>query len=808
MDVFKAIPGLLQYNLPMMICCDQIEGIIRSKNRSEVMGNFMQSMMDLLGELPVQIVLSSFKDSWEGHLGITAGFTSFKAFNMRVRQPLFTLESLKTHQAIRLVTSRLDSWPEKPVDKPLTWPFDEADLKQIVIDQVPTPRGLIQNCASRFDAWLETDRDKVIPPDKTGPRPIIVSPEPAFLREWNEEIEAIKRNPERSVGQLTEERLYHGVLEALKLALSAQRMRPFGGVRIVDVQDKAIKSTVAAKKYGARVKLAGGPGEEAQSVVVALTTLEAAKSFSFYFRALGEASLKDAGALLIHPRRDLNLGPKAQVFVDSEKKKGRFRLLALEDYPLTYQALEAFVALLVRAEGRELILNGVTMTPEDCRDLVIKTGVIDNLDLFKMLGHAKKAGAKSESAHASASSGAGAQDQAQAKATTAGAGSAAATTGGTTPSPEGTKESSGSKGTTPPPPPKEETVDHSEWASVKLAEAVKKLKVMGQEVEPAGFDIGPTFVRLQVVPLGKTNFQVVKNKATDLRITLGLKVVPIIGSQPGCISIDIQRPDRATVRLAATLANAPKDLAGLPAFPVGQDVAGETHWLNLAEPSDCHLLVAGTTGSGKSEFLRAAVGALAARLAPDQLQFLLIDPKRVTFNLTRPSPYLRSPVSHDIDEALPLIQECMAEMDRRYAILQERQLTNVDQLPKELLPRIVVVIDEFASFLEDKESKRTITALLKRIGAMARAAGIHLVLATQRPDKDVVTPVLRENLPGRIALHVTNKAGSDLILGAPEAENLLGKGDLFWKKGGELLRLQSPFVTQAELESLLRITAI
>ncbi|MEJ7638390.1 MAG: FtsK/SpoIIIE domain-containing protein [Singulisphaera sp.] len=186
------------------------------------------------------------------------------------------------------------------------------------------------------------------------------------------------------------------------------------------------------------------------------------------------------------------------------------------------------------------------------------------------------------------------------------------------------------------------------------------------------------------------------------------------------------------------------------------------------------------------------------------MQFVLIDPKRVTFNLKGASPYLKSPVAHGLDEALPLIQACMAEMDRRYRILEERKLANVSELPPELLPRIVVVIDEFASFLEDKESKKVVTALLKRIGAMARAAGIHLIVSTQRPDKDVVTPLLRENLPGRIALKVASKAGSDLILGSPDAEHLLGRGDLFWKTGGELRRLQSPFVSQSDLERTLR----
>ncbi len=794
MDVLKAIPVLFQHKQPIMICCDQIEGISQSDNRGDLIGHFTQSLMDLLQGLPVQIVLSCFKDTWEGKQGITAGFNAFKAFNMRVRQPFFNLESLKGDQAVRLVAGRMASWSEHPTDKPATWPFDEVDLRKTVVEHLPTPRGLIQVCAHLFDEWCESDRTGKIPPPlvPVGVGPIIIDHGPAFLIEWREEIDEIKSNPERSVSRQSEDQLYRGVLEALKLAQSTQRMRSFGGVRIVDIEDKLMKQTPTSRRPAARVTMAGGQGEPTQNLVVALTTIEAANAFNFYFNALGEVSKSDVGALLIHPRRDLNLGKVAQAFIEKEKKNGRFRLMALEDHPLTYQALEAFVSLLKRAEGQELILNGVTMTPEDCRDLVIKTGVIDNLDLFKMLGQSKKPTAKPEAAAASASNGASSQP-----------------TGSLDPKPSGgsvTPQPSGAESQTKvEPPPKPPAADHSAWAGEKLDQAVRKLKLLGQEVQADGFEVGPTFARLRVVPLGRTNFQTVKNKAVDLRISLGLKVVPIVGSQAGCISIDIQRPDRATVSLADALAGAPSSLAGVPSFPVGQDVAGQTHWLNLAEPSDCHLLVAGTTGSGKSEFLRAAVAALASRMGPDRVQFLLIDPKRVTFNLGRPSPYLRAPVAHGIDEALPLIKECMAEMDRRYAILEERKLSNVSELPAELLPRIIVVIDEFAGFLEDKESKKVVNALLRRIGAMARAAGIHLILSTQRPDKDVVTPVLRENLPGRIALSVSSKAGSDLILGSPEAEHLLGKGDLFWKKGGELLRLQSPFVTQADLERLLRV---
>ena len=782
LKVIQAIPALFGHDRPMMICCDQIEGILIGNN-SDAINRWTGSLMDLLQAVPVQIVLSCFLDRWNEFAK-----SGFGAFQMRVRKPVFRLEALKPEQAIRLVRSRMATWPGRSADRPPTWPLVEASIAQVVLDSAPTPRGLIQACGTKLNGWIEEGRVDEIRLD--GER-VDVDPAILFLQEWNREIDSIRQDPERSADYLPEDRLYLGVFEALKLAQSAQRMREFGGVRIVDVRDKAIKAAAPARRPGAWVVLAAGPGEAAQTVVVALTKLEASKSFSFYFKALFDSSGDPvAGAVLIHPKRDLDLGAKTRAGFEAAQKAGKLRLMPLEDYPLTYHSTECLATFLDRANARELVINDVTLSAEDCRDLVIRTGVIDNLDLFKMLGGWRRPAAKT-----SPSAGAGSSARAR------------PSEGSSPPPPEPEPaQAARPEATEPSPPPGADSAAAvlDAWAEKKLAAAVKKLVLLGQGVEPDGFEVGPTFARLRVRPVGKTNFKGVCNKAVDLRISLGLEVVPIVGSQAGCISIDVQRPDRAVVSLAAALADPPMDLAGMPAFPVGHDVAGRAHWLNLADPSDCHLLVAGTTGSGKSEFLRATIAALAARLGPDRLQFILIDPKRVTFNLKGASPYLKSPVAHGLDEALPLIQACMAEMDRRYRILEERKLSNVSELPHELLPRIVVVIDEFASFLEDKESKKVVTALLKRIGAMARAAGIHLIVSTQRPDKDVVTPLLRENLPGRIALRVASKAGSDLILGSPDAEHLLGRGDLFWKTGGELRRLQSPFVSQAELERTLR----
>jgi S-DNA-T family DNA segregation ATPase FtsK/SpoIIIE len=339
-----------------------------------------------------------------------------------------------------------------------------------------------------------------------------------------------------------------------------------------------------------------------------------------------------------------------------------------------------------------------------------------------------------------------------------------------------------------------------------LKAVADKLKSWGQPVEPAGLDIGPTFARLKVRPLNQTSVAKVRNWARDLRVNLGLDDLPLVADQAGFISIDVRRPDRQTVPFAGVPKSAPPDWNGRPAFPVGVDVGGRCHWLDLAGPSTCHLLVAGTTGSGKSEFLKAMLAGLAARLGPLDLHFLLIDPKRVTFNLSGASPYLPHPVAHTVEEALPLVQECFRETERRYALLEARRLEHVGQLRgSEALPRWVVVMDEFADLMADRDAKKELETTLKRIGALARAAGIHLVLATQRPEAGVVTPLLRANLPTRVCLRVDGERNSTLILDEPGGQHLLGRGDLFWKRGGGLLRLQSPFVGREELETILRV---
>ena len=226
MNVLKAIPALFGHQQPMMICCDQIEGILQSEKKADLIVTLSQSLMDLLQSLPAQIVLSCFKDSWQDHVFRN----TLNAFQMRVQQPIFDLEAMKPNQAIRLIAGRMTGWPEHLADKPSIWPFAEATIRHLVTRYAPTPRGLIQDCARQFDEWCEGDRNgEITPPPTPGPKPGPKDHTRAFLAEWADEIEEIKSSPERAVGQIAEDRLYRGVLEALKLAHSAQRSATSAG---------------------------------------------------------------------------------------------------------------------------------------------------------------------------------------------------------------------------------------------------------------------------------------------------------------------------------------------------------------------------------------------------------------------------------------------------------------------------------------------------------------------------------------------------------------------------------------------------
>jgi DNA segregation ATPase FtsK/SpoIIIE, S-DNA-T family len=337
-------------------------------------------------------------------------------------------------------------------------------------------------------------------------------------------------------------------------------------------------------------------------------------------------------------------------------------------------------------------------------------------------------------------------------------------------------------------------------------ELVTTLQSFGINVDYHGATVGPAFIRVKLKPHLGVKINALLKLSADLQVQLGLGNPPLIAPQAGYVSIDLPRPDRQIANFEEYIL--PQLLS--PTVPVkiaiGLSIEGKLVEADLSDPNTCHFLVGGTTGSGKSEFLRSLLLSLLYRHSPQHLKIALVDPKRVTFPEFEKMPWLYSPIVKDSDRAIALMEELVAEMESRYQQFEKAgcaDLSTYNLRSTKILPRIVCIFDEYADFMAEKEIRKALELSIKRLGAMARAAGIHLIIATQRPEASVVTPIIRANLPGRVALRTASEADSTIVLGGKQttAAYLLGKGDLLYQIGAQQHRLQSLFATTIQLPS-------
>jgi hypothetical protein len=320
---------------------------------------------------------------------------------------------------------------------------------------------------------------------------------------------------------------------------------------------------------------------------------------------------------------------------------------------------------------------------------------------------------------------------------------------------------------------------------------------------------GPAFVRYFIDTEPGVRPDRIPQLASTLWVRLKTQEPPQISIERGRIVVDVERPDRQTVYwrdLRDQLAKPSR--VGSSRFPVGVAIDGTLHWADFSKPQDSHMLVAGTAGSGKSEWLRAAIASLLAQNTPATLKLLLIDPKRTAFHAFEDSKSLYAPVLYPDDTpTAPLFEQLIEEMERRYRAISDAGLPDLAayNAKHDPLPRIVCFCDEYADLiLADPKQRKEIERLVGRLSAKGRAAGVHLVFATQRPDRNIVTGVIDTNLMARVCLRVVKPAESRIVLGGdPTASTLLGRGDLLFKNLGAAVRLQSPFVEEEELEALL-----
>ena len=309
----------------------------------------------------------------------------------------------------------------------------------------------------------------------------------------------------------------------------------------------------------------------------------------------------------------------------------------------------------------------------------------------------------------------------------------------------------------------------------------------------------PSFIRTLVKPTNCKAAQLLRI-GEELQLGLGLDVPPVISICKGAIAIDTPRPDRQSARFTDYWRPSPKFDAA-----IGVDINNNLVSVDLSQPESCHILGAGTTGSGKSVFLQSLLLSLLLERPASELGLLICDAKRVSFLKFKGCPNLIAPIMSQPAEAIQWLEQMVDEMEKRYKMFERLGVENIEgfnQRSSEKLPRILFLFDEFGDLWDacNKEQVEKLENLIIRLGQKARAAGIHLVVFTQRPKK-VVTPRLRSNCPARVLLMVPDRDDSEAILGNKsfDGSQLFGRGDLFFN--GD--RLQALLADESDFAKLL-----
>lgn len=327
------------------------------------------------------------------------------------------------------------------------------------------------------------------------------------------------------------------------------------------------------------------------------------------------------------------------------------------------------------------------------------------------------------------------------------------------------------------------------------------------EVEMHEVNVGPTLTQYTLKPAAGIKLSRISGLNNDLALALSAHPIRIEAPIPGRPLVGIEVPNRKTsvVRLREIMESESFQKIDSPLrIPLGRDVAGNAVSTDLIKMP--HLLIAGATGAGKSVFLNDLLLSLLYQNSPANLRMILVDPKRVEFANYNDVPHLLSPVIVDPHKTINALKWLVAEMERRYRVMAEVRTRNIidfnKQNPEGKLPYIVLVIDELADLMA--VSAREVEAYICRLAQMARAVGIHLVLATQRPSVDVITGLIKANFPSRIAFAVTSGTDSRTILDSVGAEKLLGNGDMLFMPAdaAKPKRIQASLVGDKEVKSV------
>src|SRR6202050_1323391 len=332
---------------------------------------------------------------------------------------------------------------------------------------------------------------------------------------------------------------------------------------------------------------------------------------------------------------------------------------------------------------------------------------------------------------------------------------------------------------------------------------------------------GPVVTTYEFKPEAGIKYSAITGLADDLCLALRAESL-LIERIPGksTIGIEVPNQNRQTIALreeieSSEFVNSPSKLT----LAMGKDLIGRHRITDLAQMP--HLLIAGSTGTGKSVFLNSLIISMLYKATPDELKMVMVDPKRLELGLYENIPHLLAPVVTDPKVASNVLRNATREMERRLKLLAQRGVRNIDQYNRTFqrgeslslfeevedaehkpLPFLVIVIDELADLM--MVDTNNVEESITRLAQMARAVGIHLILATQRPSVDVITGLIKANFPARISFRVASKVDSRTILDANGAEALLGKGDMLYLPSGSarVHRLHAPFVTEKEIAAV------
>ncbi|MBP5321558.1 MAG: DNA translocase FtsK, partial [Kiritimatiellae bacterium] len=363
----------------------------------------------------------------------------------------------------------------------------------------------------------------------------------------------------------------------------------------------------------------------------------------------------------------------------------------------------------------------------------------------------------------------------------------------------------------------QQTADHGnvQETAQKLVDALARFKISSEVVQVTP---GPIVTQYEVRPAPDVKVERIKNLSDTLQMTLAASSLRIEAPIPGkdVVGFEIPNKRRGSVTFGEIVRGEAfqHNTCEIPLL-LGKDVSGSDMIVDLAKLP--HLLVAGSTGSGKSVCLNSIIIGLLMSRTPKQLRLILVDPKRVEFTPYNNLPHLLVPVVTDPKKVAFGLKWAIVEMERRLKLFQRAGCRNIvaynnrerkhnpDELfdlppDEDTLPYIVVIVDEVASLMQLKGVGKEVDFAISKLAALSRAAGIHLILATQRPSVDVITGTIKNNVPGRIAFKVTQTNDSRTILDSPGAETLIGKGDmLYLRNDGQLIRAQGAWLDDNEV---------